>query len=216
MKLQIVCDDPEIRKMYEFKKCNLYNGDCGFDIYCPENVELRQGESTMLNLGIKCYSVDNKGYMLVPRSSFVKLGLVLLNSIGIIDPGYTGEIKAKVHRLYSYFDFTQQAFKVLMWYFTTIVFYNTCIMNDYSKSSFSVELYLMFYSVYYYYTNKLDTLLIWRGQSLFQLVAFDGERIEVEFVDNLPETDRGDKGFGSTNLDFEFPEGVTINEKKIT
>ena len=36
------------------------------------------------------------------------------------------------------------------------------------------------------------------GQRLFQLVAMDGSSIHFELVDELTETDRGTRGFGST------------------
>lgn len=37
------------------------------------------------------------------------------------------------------------------------------------------------------------------GQKLFQIVAFDGKPIRVEVVDELSSSERGEKGFGSTN-----------------
>lgn len=43
-----------------------------------------------------------------------------------------------------------------------------------------------------YYTVKAN-------QKLFQIVAFDGKPIRIEIVDKLSDSERGDKGFGSTN-----------------
>ena len=49
----------------------------------------------------KITDIENKsyGYMLVPRSSISKTPLRMSNCIGIIDPGYRGEIMAKVDNL---------------------------------------------------------------------------------------------------------------------
>lgn len=38
-----------------------------------------------------------------------------------------------------------------------------------------------------------------KGQKLFQIVAFNGDPIRVEVVDELSKTERDDNGFGSTN-----------------
>lgn len=87
-------------------KSSVYK-DAGFDllmpssetlVYCPDN------STFMMDLGIKCsmYKVGNEGlvpcsYFLYPRSSTgSKTPLRLANSVGIIDSGYRGNIKACV------------------------------------------------------------------------------------------------------------------------
>ena len=47
--------------------------------------------------------------------------------------------------------------------------------------------------------NVSDTeYVIKQGDRIGQVVSFNGEPIVSELVDELPESDRGDKGFGST------------------
>lgn len=91
------------------KQRESYKGDCGVDLYCPEDVIIKANTlSNKINLDIKCClkyndptelkeSSDYISYMLVPRSSTgLKTPLRLSNSIGIIDSGYRGYICAVV------------------------------------------------------------------------------------------------------------------------
>ncbi len=68
-----------------------YSTDCGLDIYSLENAIVGPGEGVMLSTGI-CAQFD-VGYvgMLTDRSSMAKKGFKVAG--GIIDPGYTGELK---------------------------------------------------------------------------------------------------------------------------
>ena len=75
--------------------------DAGFDLLTPTYYLLNEesNESTfLLDTEIICYmksSTDtNLSYYLYPRSSISKYPLRLANSIGIIDSGYRGNIKA--------------------------------------------------------------------------------------------------------------------------
>lgn len=80
-------------------------GDSGVDLRIPETVSIppiheTDGMPHILNLRVRArhLSVDGKyvAYMLVPRSSIGKTPLGLANSIGIIDAGYTGELKVAI------------------------------------------------------------------------------------------------------------------------
>jgi deoxyuridine 5'-triphosphate nucleotidohydrolase len=83
-------------------------------------------------------------FWLVPRSSIYKTGLVMANSIGVIDKSYRGELKAPVWSM---------------------------------SGDTTVE----------------------RGDRLFQIVAPEmGWIRHIRLVDSLPQTDRGEDGFGST------------------
>ena len=75
--------------------------DAGFDLLTPTQYLLNDNstESTfLLDTEIICYmksSTDiNLSYYLYPRSSIIKYPLRLANSVGIIDSGYRGNIKA--------------------------------------------------------------------------------------------------------------------------
>jgi len=77
-----------------------HEGDSGLDLFFPEDVSFRCGETKLVDLGIRCEmeqhsiytGVANVSYLLLPRSSISKTPLRLANSIGLIDAGYRGNI----------------------------------------------------------------------------------------------------------------------------
>ena len=77
--------------------------DSGFDLYVPGDVEIPCGKMSMLDMGVKCAAFwlndddsvgDATGFYMYPRSSLSKTPLRLANSVGIIDSGYRGNLKA--------------------------------------------------------------------------------------------------------------------------
>lgn len=82
----------------------IYNSfpDSGFDLGLPKDVELVKKISNKISLRVHCAMFSNnvakipQAYYLYPRSSIVKTPMRLANSVGIIDSGYRGEIKAFV------------------------------------------------------------------------------------------------------------------------
>ena len=194
MRLLMKCRDADMRAFYE-KQSHQYSDDSGFDIFCPDNVEIYQGIPKLVDLGIQCYSPDKKAYMLMPRSSlWKKNGLILLNSIGLIDKQYTGTIKAPLGF------FNAQPNAELVWVFIVLtwlllMFTATFVSIPWIGITINILGILVFAT---YFVTKSCPCHVRRGEALFQLVAFDGERINVELVDELPETERGERGFGST------------------
>jgi dUTP pyrophosphatase len=76
--------------------------DAGFDLFVPNEMILNT-KLVGIDYGIKCEAyieddnVDDRistGYYLYPRSSIYKTPLRMCNSVGIIDSGYRGNIKA--------------------------------------------------------------------------------------------------------------------------
>lgn len=109
------------------------------------------------------------GYFMIGRSSLSNTPLILHNSIGLIDKGYRGELMAK--------------------------FYCTKHVKHYTTSSASSPMkYLAQYASYRSERHYLIT-----ETSLLQICAPDLAPFEIRVVDELDETERGDKGFGSTN-----------------
>ena len=78
-------------------------GDCGLDLFCPEDIIIGPMETVKIDLQIQCEALkdnkDNMSYYLYPRSSIVKTPLRLSNSVGIIDAGYRGNIMAYVDNI---------------------------------------------------------------------------------------------------------------------
>ena len=61
------------------------------DLRCAEDVEMKEGEFRLIPLGVAMKLPSGYEAQMAPRSStFKKYGILLANSIGIIDPTYCG------------------------------------------------------------------------------------------------------------------------------
>lgn len=112
--------DESLKQYYDTSKQVFHDGDMGFDLYSATETQLTNTTYTTFKTGIqaemlkeykqylfdptngmKLVSVnsmaENVGYFLMPRSSITNEGLVLGNSVGLIDAGYRGEIMARVY-----------------------------------------------------------------------------------------------------------------------
>ena len=67
--------------------------DAAYDLCSMEDVTLRPGEWQMVGSGIACAIPEGWCGAVYPRSSMGCKGLVLKNTVGIIDSHYRGEIK---------------------------------------------------------------------------------------------------------------------------
>jgi dUTP pyrophosphatase len=80
--------------------------NAGIDLYCVEDVVIKPGEMVLLKLGVRgrlvCADTGiQQHYYLYPRSSISKKGLVMANSVGIIDRTYRGELLGAVRNVTS-------------------------------------------------------------------------------------------------------------------
>lgn len=119
--------------------------DAGFDLVATSREEDMYGNISY-GLGIAIEIPKGHAGFIFPRSSNCKKQLLMCNSVGVVDCGYTGEIMAK--------------FKPT-----------------------SIDPYSMDYNV---------------GDKVAQLVIMPYPEIEFEEVDELPESERGANGHGST------------------
>ena len=78
---------------------HFHKGDAGIDLFIIEEQIIEPGVTARIHLGIACENIDNKPYLLMPRSSISKTPLRQCNSIGLIDAGYRGEIMAAVDNI---------------------------------------------------------------------------------------------------------------------
>ena len=94
----------EVKEMYTNHE-TFNPGDSGLDLFTPEDVLIKCGETAFIKLGIKCEmkkmensqaTCNPSSFYLYPRSSISKTPLILKNSVGIIDSGYRGELIAAV------------------------------------------------------------------------------------------------------------------------
>jgi len=71
--------------------------DVGYDVILPEEIRIQPFEKKVIDLEIKMEIPKDYWIMLVERSSTgANTGLMLCNSIGVIDPRYRGALKAVV------------------------------------------------------------------------------------------------------------------------
>lgn len=120
-------------------------GDAGVDLYAREGGALQPGERALVATGIAVAVPEGYVGLISPRSGLaVRHGISLVNSPGILDAGYRGEIHA--------------------------------VMINEGAEPFSYE----------------------RGDRIAQLVVVPFATQVYEVVDELPHTDRGAGGFGST------------------
>ena len=67
--------------------------DIGYDIYSSENVDLLPKKVTLVSTSIAIALPSGVGGFVLPRSGLAtKHQITLINSPGLIDPGYTGEL----------------------------------------------------------------------------------------------------------------------------
>jgi dUTP pyrophosphatase len=123
-----------------------YEGDAGLDLVACERLELAPGERGVVGTGVAVAVPNGWAGLVVPRSGLAaKHGLTLVNSPGLIDAGYRGELK------------------VIM-------------LNTDQKEPFVVE----------------------PGMRIAQLVVLAVPEVEPVEVGELPESERGVRGFGSS------------------
>ena len=103
----------EIAKGFENKGINLpirkTKYSAGYDVEAAEDIVIpsfRKGMNpTLVKTGIKAYMQDNEYLMLANRSSNPKKkGLILANSVGIVDKDYYGNPDNDGHFYFAYFN----------------------------------------------------------------------------------------------------------------
>jgi dUTP pyrophosphatase len=88
-------------KMYvedeDLRPTRATEGDAGLDLKANGSYIVAAGKTVKVHTGVCMDMGDYSGSygsfgMIVPRSSMAKIGLVLANTLGIIDSGYRGEL----------------------------------------------------------------------------------------------------------------------------
>lgn len=102
----------EIAKGWEDKDIHLpvrkTKNAVGYDVEAAENITIPPfklgGKPTLIPTGLKAYCMDDEWYMLANRSSGPKKGLVMCNSIGIIDADYYENETNDGHFYFQYYN----------------------------------------------------------------------------------------------------------------
>jgi dUTP pyrophosphatase len=92
----LILPNADSAKYYETKILDCENA--GVDLYVPTKVIFAPGEKKLVSMGVRAVMVDKAEqrlhYWMLPRSSISKTGLMMLNSVGVIDKSYRGELMA--------------------------------------------------------------------------------------------------------------------------
>jgi dUTP pyrophosphatase len=68
--------------------------DAGYDLFASENVQIKPGERASVGTGIAMAIPENHAGLVLPRSGLaMRHGIALVNSPGLIDSGYRGEVR---------------------------------------------------------------------------------------------------------------------------
>jgi dUTP pyrophosphatase len=71
-----------------------HDNDAGLDLYAAESARLAPGARVSVGTGLAVQIPDGVGGLVLPRSGLaIKHGVTLINSPGLIDPGYRGELR---------------------------------------------------------------------------------------------------------------------------
>jgi dUTP diphosphatase len=123
-----------------------YEGDAGLDLAASERVELGPGERAAVGTGLTVAIPAGHAGFVQPRSGLAaRHGITILNSPGLVDAGYRGELK--------------------------VVLLNT---------------------------DRDDAFVVEPGMRIAQLVVIPVAMPEPKEVAELPESERGERGFGSS------------------
>jgi dUTP pyrophosphatase len=123
-----------------------YAGDAGMDLAACERVELAPGARALVPTGLAVAIPDGYAGYVQPRSGLAaKHGISIVNTPGLVDSGYRGELLVN-------------------------------LVNHDEKQAFVVE----------------------PGMRIAQLVILHVPPVELVEVDELPDSERGADGFGSS------------------
>lgn len=125
-----------------------YAGDAGLDLSACDRITLAPGERALVGTGIAVAIPDGHAGLVIPRSGLAaRHGISEVNTPGLVDSGYRGELKV-------------------------------IVLNTDRSEPFTVE----------------------PGMRIAQLVVVPVPGVRLVEVDELPVSDRGTDGFGSSGL----------------
>lgn len=110
----------EIAKGYEDKDIHMpvrkTKNSAGYDVEAASDIVIEPYKNgmkpTLIPTGLKAYCQDDEYYILVNRSSGPKKGLVMANSIGIIDADYYGNESNDGHFYFQYWNFGDKPLEI--------------------------------------------------------------------------------------------------------
>ena len=92
MKEKVKLETIKIKYLRDIQKIEKFNVGDWIDLRAAETVTMKAGEYRMIPLGVAMELPQGYEALVAPRSStFKKYGVILANSIGIIDESYKGD-----------------------------------------------------------------------------------------------------------------------------
>ena len=169
----------KIKKLYKSAVIPSYahSTDCGLDLTAVRKTYDEYG-NVVYGFGLAFEIPEGYAGFIFPRSSNYKSGLLLTNSVGVIDSGYRGEVTAKFAANNKMIRPRKFIDKLKMLFETEKSYKNT----DYDDVNISID----FEDGY----NE--------GDRVAQMVILPYPKVEFNEVEELSETERGKGGYGST------------------
>ena len=123
-------------------------GDAGLDLFSAHDATIPPGARAVIGTGIAVAIPEGYAGFVTPRSGLAaRLGLSIVNTPGVVDSGYRGEIKV-------------------------------ALVNH----------------------DTIDVIEVRRGDRIAQMMIVAVEKAELVEVDELPASERGTGGHGSTGV----------------
>ena len=176
-----------------------HHGDVGMDMTAIDVEYNEELDTYIYHTGLAFESPFNYGQFLFPRSSNRKTEAYLCNGVGIGDSAiYRGEI------CFCYKNRTSLSTEVRLSYFETMIESMNVISNikkDLSLSEvlkLSQEAAMLARDAVIDKTKALDFAPYKVGDKIGQMVFSSYPTVEIEVVEELSSTERGENGFGST------------------
>ena len=172
----------QFEKTVKFKKLvpeavvpmRAHESDAGYDIVATSKQYDEHG-NVVYGTGLAVEIPHGYAAFVYPRSSNRETNLILTNSVGIIDSGYRGEIKAIFHSVNSSLNFMHLLKAWLREYIPGL--------KSHKQKNVRIVSLGSEYNV---------------GDRIGQLVVMPVPRVEFIEVDELSDSDRGKDGYGST------------------
>lgn len=154
-----------------------HNTDTGYDLKMID-VEKVEGDTIFFKTGISLEPPSGYYFEVYPRSSISKLPLSLANSVGIIDNAYRGEllVPVRVHHANVGFKTKRES-------------YPNGLVEIWESRPQSML--------------SLARLILMKKPVMFQLVLRKKFNCDFILEEDLTQTERGDGGFGSTDVKTE-------------
>lgn len=168
-----------------------HHGDVGMDMTAIDITYDAEKDMYIYHTGLAFESDFNVAQFLFPRSSNSKKECYLTNSVGIADSAiYRGEIQFRFK--------LRDSLKTIATTEAMNYAVITAMVSDNNFDAF-IEAYTEKYDETIEKAKNLDFAPYNVGDKIGQMVFMNHPSVELELVDELTDTERGDGGFGSTD-----------------